>query len=427
MGVMASILLLLLAATRLYDAKRLIHQLRVHVVPHSHVDPMWIYTPETYEEITSTILKGVLEQLFSDNQRSFVWESPYFLNKFVKKMGSELFCPPLSSPLKGACITYRSLLSRLLREGRFQLVGGGWVSHDESLTGAIQAIHNIADGREWIRNELGSEHLPSVAWFIDSFGHAASTSSILLGFNYTAEVLNRVHYSLKQRIRDYGPPLFIHSTAAHNERSRHFNWASCDSGLLSTILPLHYSSPAAVKRSFALDPADIETAAFEIYRAAVDSAGLNYHFDDVQKAAFQISKEKLLLIGDDFSFIDSERDFNILDSILSRVREISKTELKECTGSGPRLRASLRGHTELESGYMGMSSACVDVSAIYSTPLSYFDIERRANVEPAAQSGMKPSYCRPRLAGDLLPYSDNFVTDWTGFYSSRPVVKRVIT
>ena len=98
--------------------------LNLFLLPHSHLDPGWIMTFEEYYTLkVKKILENVIDDIWEDKfniSKKFTWCETSFLQRFW------------TDP-KVAAVS-KSRLEVLLRSGQFEIVGGGWVQHDESLT-----------------------------------------------------------------------------------------------------------------------------------------------------------------------------------------------------------------------------------------------------------------------------------------------------
>lgn len=153
----------------------LIH-IHLHLIPHSHVDPMWKSSPSEYSKSTNSILQGVVMSLIQNSNRTFIWESIFFLDLFLTSHGSQNICDLFSGQLEAKetmtwcrehisshqdsssrCCSMKEALIQLLSTGQLELVGGGWVSNDETLTDFESKLNNYAVGRRWISRHLGPQ------------------------------------------------------------------------------------------------------------------------------------------------------------------------------------------------------------------------------------------------------------------------------
>jgi hypothetical protein len=313
--------------------------------------------------------------------------------------------------------------------------------------------------------------LPTSSWSIDSFGHSAGTSSLLVGLGYTNQVLNRIPYDLKAQFQGQVNPFVSWRevlTSGWNARSSintsrrnnvfHFetsrvserfkfsesstNIVSRDvsagrSSLLTTVLPGHYSMPCDVFAHCSylfeetLNRGEIREIAMSLLKHVSQHASkvvLNPSGDGMRKDS-KVG-HFLLLIGDDFSARKADIMYENIDLVLKEFDTISKHN----------------DHLLPEVSYM--------FAAQYSTPQRYFGAYSsiynfvNSRKEPSNATATKLAMRNHRghvqkhlrvnnatfhansvassveiASGDLLPYSDNIVNDWTGFYGSRPSLK----
>lgn len=118
----------------------------IHLVPHTHLDPGWRRTFDAYlADPGRAIHRAVVTALAKDPRRRFTFADTAFLVRWLEESGGEhtpgdctyvSHAPPSSddATVEPCPMTWLSLIRRLLRDGRVDVVGGGWVSHDESLT-----------------------------------------------------------------------------------------------------------------------------------------------------------------------------------------------------------------------------------------------------------------------------------------------------
>jgi hypothetical protein len=86
-------------------------------------------------------------------------------------------------------------------EGQLVLVGGGWVQHEEGLTGYKHKEVNMRVGEKWIKKTFDIEPV-NVLWQIDSFGSSGTTPLLfnnLTGYPYA--VLNRIGDRVKDTLK----------------------------------------------------------------------------------------------------------------------------------------------------------------------------------------------------------------------------------
>ena len=189
----------------------------VHLIPHTHTDPGWLDTYDRYYgKDVRPILSNVLAALEADGNRTFVWAETIFLARYYAE---------LSERKKAA-------LRMLVAEGRLEIVGGGWVQHDEALPTVGGMLESMAEGHAWLHSTFGVR--PSVGWQLDPFGHSSASAALLGRMGFKALVINRIHYRLKERWR--------------SSKLLEFRWHASSGTLgwhsvLTHVLHTHYATP----------------------------------------------------------------------------------------------------------------------------------------------------------------------------------------
>ena len=184
----------------------------VHLVPHTHLDPGWRDTFEGYHRaFASRIHPSVVLALAADHRKRFAFADVSFLARWLEETG-ETRVPPTCAydpkpppPRDGSTLdavwrregvrsakaektacppTWSAMCRRLVREGRLDVVGGGWVSHDEATTPVDLAAAQYDEGRATVEALLfskesaeerdgerdGDANAIKIAWQIDPFG-----------------------------------------------------------------------------------------------------------------------------------------------------------------------------------------------------------------------------------------------------------------
>lgn len=147
----------------------------IHFIPHTHIDVGWTKTIETY--YTTKVLNALTNiiTLLEENQsRTFVWSETFWLKSYLDQV-------PEMKP---------KILS-LIHDGRIEIVGGGWVMHDESLLDIELVSRQLETGHAYLRDELGIDHV-STAWQLDPFGHSSLTPALFEKFGFENLVMGRV-------------------------------------------------------------------------------------------------------------------------------------------------------------------------------------------------------------------------------------------
>ena len=153
--------------------------------------PGWKETASGYQYKVDRILESSLVELLKNKDRAFVWGDMSFLSHWLDKVKDEIV------PGFSEVGTWHDAVKQLLRTRQLELVGGGWVSHDEVLATSHAAIANMQEGHSFIREQFGAGALPTVGWQIDPFGHSAATPRVYAAMGYKAMVLGRPDWRMR--------------------------------------------------------------------------------------------------------------------------------------------------------------------------------------------------------------------------------------
>lgn len=255
----------------------------------------------------------------------------------------------------------KSQFKSLIRSGQIEFVNGGWVQNDEANPDPVAMINQMTTGHEYLLKNFGTS--PRVAWQIDPFGHSGVTPSLWSLMGFEALVINRIHHSLKDAFKQ--------------KRQMEFLWRGVDLGqrtdMFTHVLHTHYSAPPGFdweEGAIGIDPNNVASRAQEL-------ANIMHN-----RAAAYRTPHLLVPFGDDFKFKSADRQFQNMDRLIDHINGLA---------SGQQ--------------YRGMRIR-------YSTLTDYFE----------AVSGAQEKF--PVLTGDFFPYADNEDSYWTGYYTTRPLLKQ---
>lgn len=323
-------------------------ELEVFIIAHSHCDPGWLMSYESYYRTrVKSILDSVLVHL-RDGDRKFNWSESSFLQRWYTD----------------ATESQRQEFKRYLEQGKIEIVGGGWVQNDEASPTAEQVIHQMTVGHEFLRKSFGEASVPRIAWQIDPFGHSDLTPQLMHLMGFEGLVINRIHYSIKQQLK------------ASKQMEFFWTWDDAkrfEEGILTHVLHTHYSAPQGFdweERGITITTSNVEARCNQFARMMRERA-----------AAYQTGK-LLVPFGDDFKFHNAKVQFENMDRVIDFIND----------------------HSDLYPG----------LKIRYATVGEYFDA-----INPPQSKVLFPVF-----RGDFFPYADNGDSYWTGYYSTRPALKR---
>ncbi|KAM6901375.1 alpha-mannosidase 2 isoform 1-T2 [Lycodopsis pacificus] len=350
------------------------HPLEVFVVPHSHNDPGWLKTFESYyQDQTKHILNNMLIKLTEDSRRKMIWAEISYFSKWWKDIDEQK----------------REMVKRLLGAGQLELVTGGWVMADEANSHYFALLDQLIEGHQWIQTHLGVK--PSSGWAVDPFGHSPSMAYLLKGAGLSNMVIQRVHYAVKKHFAQKQMLEFLWRQS----------WDSSPrSDMACHMMPFYsYDVPHTC------GPNPAVCCQFDFHRLPGGRLFCPWKISP-QRITEQNVEERALLLLDQYRqksrlfrspvlFVPLGDDFRFVES----------SEWDAQFGNYQKLFDYFDQHPELH------------VKARFGTLSDYFEaLHRRLN---AAGTTL------PTLRGDFFTYADRDDHYWSGYFTSRPFYKRL--
>lgn len=253
----------------------------------------------------------------------------------------------------------------LFESGQLEFLMGGWVSHDEATVTYMQAINQMTAGHTYLQREFGPRAIPRVGWQIDPFGLSQVTATLFSQMCFDADAAWRTCQGTDMKdFVDNKLLEFIWRGSPTLESS---------SDLLLHLLPWSYVAPPEFlfEKPGAL-AVNSETSIAHAAQKLVDSFK--------ERASYFPSNTLMWLWGHDFQFVNAHKMFDSMDPILD---------------------------------YINAHRDRFKVQVQYGTPTEYFQALQEEQVR------------FPLLVRDFLPYGPTEVNWWVGFYTSRPLLKRM--
>ncbi|TKR60218.1 hypothetical protein L596_027501 [Steinernema carpocapsae] len=354
-------------------------KLEVVVIPHSHCDPGWIKTFEDYyEDQVQNILNNMVSQLSSRPDMKFIYAEMSFFERWWARQDEE---------------THKKV-RKLLLDGQFEIVTGGWVMTDEANAHYFSIIAELFEGHEWIRNHIGEGYKPHNHWSIDPFGLSPVLAHVMKESNMSNMVIQRVHYSVKKHLA--------------KQKQLEFRWRQLWAGeSRKTDIRTHMFPFYSYDVPHTCGPDPKICCQFDFKRLPGGGASCPWNVPPqeihsgnvVQKAEMladqyrkksQLYRANVLLIplGDDFRY-DTQFEW---DKQYENYKKLFE--------------------------YMN-DQADWNIHARFGTLQDYFKLlEGRLSEEDGKRD-------LPILSGDFFTYADRDDHYWSGYFTSRPFYKRM--
>ena len=342
--------------------------LTVHVVPHTHDDVGWLKTVDEYyyglrNDIQHAGVQYILKSVTAALIRNPSRRFMYVEQAFFQRFWRE------------ATEYDKNITRQLVAEGRLEFVNGGWCMHDEAAAHYIDMVDQTTLGHRFILEEFGRDAIPTIGWQIDPFGHSATQASLMaaeVGFN--GLFFGRIDY------QDHDKRIA--------EKNLEFVWRASQSlGADAQVF-------AGAFQSGNYGPPD----------------GLCFDVFDCNDEVIQANPN----VG------DYNLDRRVQDFIQAAKQQAAGTRGDVETmnimwnmGSDFMHEASEEWMANLDKLIDGVNAEG-SIKALYSTPSVYL---KAKNAEPV-QWTVKTD--------DFFPYADGSDSYWTGYFTSRPALKRYI-
>ncbi|KAL1110456.1 hypothetical protein AAG570_007987, partial [Ranatra chinensis] len=332
--------------------------LNIHLIAHTHDDAGWLKTVDEYYYGSNKgeggfavkhIINSVISELEKDESRKFIYSEMSFLWRWWNDHDE----------------IDRERLRKLVREGRLQIVNGGWVMSDEAVTHYSALITQMDLGLRFIHNNLGICARPIVGWQIDPFGHSSELGLQFAQMGYQGLFFGRIDRSeLFERKSNRSMEMVWQLDTAPGEAEKLFT------GVLYNL----YQPPNGFCFDvFCNDDPIMDSP--QLHGNNIDMVDTFIYHSRIWARSYQ-TNHVMLTMGSDFHYMVAALWFESMDKLIKY------------------------GNTN-HSG----------VNILYSTPSCYLKAINNVNTT------------WPVREGDFFPYSSYDGRYWSGYYSSRPALK----
>lgn len=154
----------------------------LHLIANAHIDPVWQWDWQEGVGVALSTFAAAAD--LCEEYPDFVFNH----NEAVLYQWVEHYDPPLFERIR-----------RLVREGRWHIMGGWYIQSDCNLPEGESILRQIRRGRLYFREKFGVE--PTVAASLDAFGHSRGLVQLLQQAGYTGYCFMRAAGGLPEQLR----------------------------------------------------------------------------------------------------------------------------------------------------------------------------------------------------------------------------------
>ena len=334
--------------------------LQVHIVPHTHDDVGWLKTVDEYYYGAENSIQHAGVQYILD---TVVDQLSKDSNKTFIYVEMAFFWRWWNEQNAGT----KAQVKKLVANKQLEFVNAGWCMNDEATTDYNAIIDQMTLGLQLVEETFGTDARPRVAWHIDPFGHSAEQATLFAKMGFDGFFFARIDYQ-DMEYREFA--LTLEMVWRGSKSLGH------KSDIFTGVLYRGYGAPPG----FCFDILCKEVQPIQddpnLFDYNVPDRVNAFVFDCSQQALHYTTNNIMLTFGSDFQYENALENFKNLDKLIRYVNEDGR------------------------------------VHAFYSTPSRYIDAVHKANKTWTLKTD------------DFFPYADQPYAYWTGYFTSRPALKR---
>ncbi|XP_053440988.1 lysosomal alpha-mannosidase isoform X2 [Nycticebus coucang] len=340
------------------------NMLNVHLVAHTHDDVGWLKTVDQYYYGTKGNIQHASVQYILDSVISALLADPTRRFIYVEVAFFSRWWHQQTN-------STQEVVRDLVRQGRLEFANGGWVMNDEAATHYGAIVDQMTLGLRFLEDTFGNDGRPRVAWHIDPFGHSREQASLFSQMGFDGFFFGRLDYQdkLEREKKLEMEHVWRASTSLKPPTAN----------LFTGVLPNIYEPPKnlcwdilCADNPIVEDPQSPEYNAKELVDYFLILA--------TSQAQKYRTNHTMMTMGSDFQYQNANMWFKNLDKLIRLVNAQQANRSR--------------------------------VNVLYSTPACYLWELNKANLTWSEKHD------------DFFPYADGPHMFWTGYFSSRPALKR---
>lgn len=339
------------------------NMLNVHLIAHTHDDVGWLKTVDQYYYGSETLIQKAGVQYIIDSVVESLLRDPE--KRFIYVESAFFF-----KWWKEQTKELQDKVKMLVNEGRLEFIGGAWSMNDEATTHYQSVIDQFAWGLRRLNDTFGECGRPKIGWQIDPFGHSREMASMFAQMGFDGLFFGRLDYQDKdERLMTQKSEMIWHGSENLGEKSDLFTGA----------LYNQYQAPSG----FCFDILCADQPIIDGKHSPDNNVKekVDKFLDYVMtQSTYYRTNNIIITMGGDFTYQAAQVYYKNLDKLIRYANE------RQANDS--------------------------NINLLYSTPSCYLKSLHDAGIS------------WPTKSDDFFPYASDPHAYWTGYFTSRPTLKR---
>jgi len=335
----------------------------VHIVAHTHDDVGWLKTVDEYYAGQNNSIQHAYVHLILDTVVRCLAENPNRTFTYVEQAFFQRWWRQQDA-------ARQAQVKRMVQSGQLEFTNGGWCMHDEAAPHYIDMIDQTTLGHKFLMEEFGVS--PRTGWQLDPFGHSSTQAALLSAeVGFQGLFFGRIDYQdLDLRRKTKSAEFVWRASKSLGPQAQVFSGLTGEyNGNYGPPTGFDwdvFNSDETIQDDPSLQDYNVKSRVDDFVQAAMTEANMTR------------GKNIMMTMGSDFQFEDAFTWFYNLDKLIQHVNADGR------------------------------------VHVFYSTPARYVE----------AKKAEKLTW--PLKEDDFFPYADGPHKFWTGYFTSRPALKRYI-
>ncbi|XP_052854491.1 lysosomal alpha-mannosidase isoform X1 [Drosophila gunungcola] len=339
------------------------NMLNVHLVAHTHDDVGWLKTVDQYYYGSETRIQKAGVQYIIDSVVEALLRDPE--KRFIYVESAFFF-----KWWKEQTAKVQDAVMMLVEQGRLEFIGGAWSMNDEATTHYQSVIDQFSWGLRLLNDTFGECGRPRVGWQIDPFGHSREMASMFAQMGFDGMFFGRLDYQDKdERLMTKNAEMIWHGSANLGE----------EADLFSGALYNNYQAPDGFCFDILCSDAPIIDGKHSPDNNVKERIDTFLDFAKTQSQYYR-TNNIIITMGGDFTYQAAQVYYKNLDKLIRYANQ------RQANGS--------------------------NINLLYSTPSCYLKSLHDAGIT------------WPEKSDDFFPYASDPHAYWTGYFTSRPTLKR---